>query len=157
MDADLIINILVGPDKFSPAKIKEAKEFARQVVAAAKLAEKRLEREPDFDISKEDMQHSLLRFMFDHEQMGFSDAKDLTYLSSLASIKPAQFVNEFISWWRSCSGRDTCGRGLPRRFAKDWKIVVCGDVSYGDSPDGYGYSTVRTAEWLNVINILGII
>jgi hypothetical protein len=63
-------------------------------------------------------------------------------------------VNEFVHWWRSCCGRDTAGRSLP--FKKDWKVVVCGETDSGSNPDGYGYSTVRTAEWLNVVDILGI-
>jgi hypothetical protein len=153
MGADLIVNILVGPDKFSPAKVQRAKDFARKVVAEAKLVHKRQSADLDFKMDKESTENSNLRFMLSYEQYDSIDDACIC-IENLAALKPAQFVNEFIQWWRSCSGRDTAGRSMP--FKKDWKIVVCGETCNGMSPDGYGYSTVRTAEWLNVVNILGI-
>jgi hypothetical protein len=155
MGAELIVAILVGPDKFDPAKVKEAKEQAKQTVKEAKRIWRKLG-DDDFDMSMGEVLVSPIRFMLDHE--GHSSLREAEVaIENLSFLKPAQFVNEFIQWWRSCSGRDTCGRSLPPSLSKkDWKIVVCGETTGGGSPDGEGWGNVRTAEWLGILDILGI-
>lgn len=157
MGAELIVSILVGPDKFSEAGLKRAKAHSARVVAAAKYVLKHM-----WDADSEDSKKFQEKAAFLSDMMQYEGHDSLLNaegsIESLSLLKPAKFVNEFHQWWRSCSGRDTAGRSFPSFFTnhRDWKIVVCGETSGGQSPDGEGWTNVRTAEWLGIINILGI-
>lgn len=151
MGAELVVAILVGPDKFSPDKVKGAKTFAKKVVKEAKRVWKKMGN--GYEMTDEELEKSPLRFMMDHEQYGSIDDATIC-IENLAITNPTKFIGEFLQWWRDCDSRDTAGRDLP--FKKDWKIVVCGETTGGGSPEGEGWEMVRTAEWFNLLTILGI-
>lgn len=153
MGADLIVHILVGPKKFPKADIKKAKEFGKLVVREAKFILRKLEKDPEYCMSAEEWSDSPLRPMLIWEDYhSLQDAR--TIIEDLATAKPSKVIDDFVVWWLTLQGRDTAGRDNPSDHRT--KIVVCGDMSWGDSPDGYGWTMVRKAGWFNLLHYLKI-
>lgn len=59
-----------------------------------------------------------------------------------SSAEFAEFVKEFVKFWNFPGARDTNARTFGKGKSKR-QIVVSGDMSWGDEPDGYGYQLFR--------------
>jgi hypothetical protein len=158
MGADLIVFIAVGPRKFSKKAVDKAEKRAKKVQEHAKKIVELMDKEnadekPIKDQIEELFKSELLSGLQGQRMSDtVDDAED--YLRTMAADDTKDRVNEFIGWWYSCSGRDSAGRSDP--FNKRYEIRVCGDMSWGDSPDGYGYTTMDRAYWFDIPQNLGI-
>jgi hypothetical protein len=160
MGADLICFILKGPMKPKAGDIRSVKRHVAKVIAHAKLVDNAINRDlaaeatlEDEAILKEGLDHPLMKDMSSHEQHErVHDAAH--YIAQMAEAEANQEVEDFLDWWVTCNGRDTAGRTDPDDKKK--QIVVCGDMSWGDSPDGFGYTTVNRAYWFGIPHRLGI-
>ena len=70
---------------------------------------------------------------------------------------PEEFVDEFIHFWDEPCGRDVSCRTFctkPGGGQKTLvKIVFAGDMSWGDEPEGYGYTTLKTSDMAGLHDI----
>lgn len=134
MGADLITTIVVGPEKvqLTPAKRKKVLEAAKQrVKACAKWSGGPL---PE----------------------GMMDEMDVESLADLKAKDISKVLNDVLSLWNGkVSFRDTNSRTF-KQGGKVGKVLVAGDMSWGDSPDGEGYRILREAELLGILDPIGL-
>lgn len=62
-----------------------------------------------------------------------------------------EFVKEFIEFWNDGGARDSNSR-----LYKTKKIVIAGDMSWGDSPEGYGYQMFEKMYKNNLEDFFGL-
>jgi hypothetical protein len=65
-----------------------------------------------------------------------------------------QIVKEFVEAWNDGLGRDGSSRIDPRDRRR--KVVVAGELSWGDEPEGTGYQTLKKAFGLMIAQRLGV-
>lgn len=69
----------------------------------------------------------------------------------------AKEVQEFIDGWNSGEFRDMSSREDPdNECDNDRKVVVAGEMSWGDEPDGLGYQLLKKAFGLGIAQLLGV-
>ena len=66
----------------------------------------------------------------------------------------AREVRQFAEFWNEGSARDLSSRPDPDHPQR--KVVVAGDMSWGDEPDGCGYQNLKWAFGLGIAGHLGI-
>ena len=66
----------------------------------------------------------------------------------------AKEVQAFVTAWNEGRFRDLSSRPDPRDPA--WKIVVAGERSWGDEPDGLGFQMLKKAFGLTIAQLLGV-
>jgi hypothetical protein len=138
MGADLIAYTVVGPVKLKPSKtaIKKALSYANNVVGAARQAGK----DADFDWKLGD------KFLSRFETEDYA---------GIASLSPETVLRELISLWKHGS-RDSTSRTVTIN-KKKVMILTAGEASWGDEPGGAGYTTLRDADYLGMLEPLGIL
>lgn len=165
MGADLIVFLAKGPTKFGGNQIKKARKRAEEIIKfAGKVCELLQQSNANGDGSppltdeeekflEDALRNPLLRGFNSQEQYdNISDCEDK--LEEMAAATAKDEVEKFATWWECGGARDTSSRLDPDD--KKQQIVVCGDMSWGDSPQGYGYQTFRYAEWYDIPNSLGV-
>jgi hypothetical protein len=139
MGADLITFMLVGPERIELTKGKrqnilnfcQERVFAAQMVSEGKATSK-----------QEKMLNGL----------------DECDIDNLSSEKPEEALESFLSLWNDVDGgfRDTNSRYFRLGKGKRHQLLVAGDMSWGDEPDGAGYQIVKRANLLGLFPLLGI-
>jgi len=160
MGADLIVHICKGPLKIPKWRLRQATTHAKRVVKQAKKVVEAYDRIEagsaallDKELLESASKHRLLKDFFDEENFdSIDDAYDS--LVTIANTGVEQFLSDFADWWNSGSARDTAWRLDPDDRKR--KILVCGDTSHGDSPDGEGYNFMRSAYWYGIPQRVGI-
>ena len=153
MGVDLIVHILVGPNKITNKRsIERAVKQVKKCVDAAKMANRLLSTNREEDIDKDPRKEWLLFLLREEQYSSYSEAR--VCIEAIALSKPKIVVKEFVTWWNRCGSRDTLWRQLPHDKKK--KIVVCGESTYGDTPDGEGFRIVRESWWYNLPLLLGV-
>ena len=66
----------------------------------------------------------------------------------------AKAVQEFVTGWNDGGFRDLSFREDPEK--PDRKVVVAGELSWGDEPGGYGYQLLKKAFGLTIAQLLGV-
>jgi len=162
MGIDLITIIVKGPIKLSKRHIKKAEREAAKIIQFA--ADIYAAHEKEYNggtLSKKEMElldsglrHPRMQGFRSEEQLDrVKDALDLG-LRDMAQTTAKKEVKDFVEWWHCEEGRDVCSRFDPDDHSQ--KIVVCGGDSGGDMPEGYGYQTLRRANWFEILDNLGI-
>lgn len=160
MGDDLIVHICKGPVKIPKWKLRRAmthakavKKYAKKMVEAYDRVEEGKDSTWDKGLLEAAPKHRLLKAFFEEEQYeSIDDAYD--GLCTLAETDEEKFVANFARWWNTGSARDTSWRFDPDDRKR--KILVCGDTSGGDSPDGEGYNLMRSAYWYELPQRVGI-
>ena len=67
--------------------------------------------------------------------------------------EPAVAVANLLEWWDN-GARDTATRNDPDNRARI--IGFAGDRSWGDEPDGFGYTTYKAALYLDILRVFDI-
>lgn len=139
MGADLITHIVVGPVKLRPSKATQQKvlKHADNVLKRAKQAVKL----SGWDYDGDDLLGGLGLEPEDMEGFALVDAR--------------QTFDNLLKLWKDGKFRDVSSR-LATVGGKQVAIVVAGDSSWGDEPDGLGYETLRDAYRLGMLELLGI-
>lgn len=65
-----------------------------------------------------------------------------------------EIVDNFVGLWRNGDARDCAKREDP--FDSEVQIMVAGERTWGDTPDGDGFQTLRTAFELGIAQQLGV-
>lgn len=157
MGADLIVFLSKGPRKFTKRSIEKATKRAKDLQSKARKLKTLVDRE-NWEEHLEEIRKlfNTPDFSSLQQQKGIDaeSLRDYDYLDDLIKENVPKLIKEYVDWWYSCSGRDTAGRSDPDD--KNKKIVVCGDMSWGDAPTGYGYTLMSKAECFNIPENLGI-
>ena len=66
----------------------------------------------------------------------------------------AKEIQEFVAGWNDGSFRDLAFRYDPEKPGR--KVVVAGELSWGDEPDGRGYQMLKKAFGLGIAQRLGV-
>ena len=66
----------------------------------------------------------------------------------------AKEVQEFVAGWNDGCFRDLAFRIDPEKPGR--KVVVAGELSWGDEPDGRGYQMLKKAFGLGIAQLLGV-
>lgn len=135
MGADLIVYILEGPRevKLTPQKREDILKKVRKSIKLCAAF-----RDGKLDANK--LPSSIEEF----------DAQ------FIADLDPEVVLDNFIDLWN--------GKAAPRDAAwrfigtgkKQRRVLVCGELSWGDTPSGYGFETCRNADLLNIDTMLGV-
>lgn len=158
MGADLIAYMLVGPKKITKSQVQKAvapmltwaKKHKDTAVceSCGKVQDpKNLDRNADGSLMLEDV---------DCEECGACELVAVTdkYPDAAAA---RQVLDEAVAEWHSAPGcRDSASRTNPDNPKE---IIICsGELSWGDEPDGAGYSSLKAVCQLPgpVKDILGI-
>jgi hypothetical protein len=152
MGADLITYICVGPKKIKLSETRRrslvgrAMSRRKKVLAAAGrgLAEARglslekLQRSDSYECWLEDF----LRNECDGEEI-------------LVNVTPKDVRTTLVQLVDLWNGGNVA-RDQSYRFWKNRRIVVAGEMSWGDEPEGYGYQLLKRARAMGLLDALGI-
>jgi hypothetical protein len=139
MGADLIVHIVFVPTKITAAMKKRAQKRIDQIVG---LVDKQLKLVlPDREMAWEDLPAKLQDIGKELENSyGLTGAEDV-----LDRIKKdlgdPKLVDNLTDFLLSPATRDSAWRGL-FPFSKKHRVVVAGDMSWGDPPDGEGFQAL---------------
>lgn len=144
MGADMIGFLVKGPKKLDESKIAEAK----------KKVSERLEFFQALDADGDE--RKLTQWA---KRLGFRttlDAREVALDVNLDGVP--QLVEEFVEFWNSAAAgslpRDTVSR--PDPDDPEQVILFAGDRTWGDSPDGHGYRTLRQADAFDLTSHFGV-
>lgn len=146
MGADMIGYMVAGPRNIDESLIAKARDNARYVVG--KLNDYLEARELDENAtqplrgSTASLDDRVQRIITDNCAMG-ADYFD--------GFNVEEFITEFVEFWDRPDSRDAVWR-----MVGDQKVVFAGDMSWGDSPSGYGFTMLRDAEELGLTDDLGL-
>lgn len=145
MGADLIGYMVIGPREISLDKVGEATTFAKNnIIKISNAATSILEGEEEVideawaSISEFDIQ--------DYEINDYADFDEKS-----AEDYSARLVGDLLDFWKNGS-RDSAYRDLPNGS----RVVFAGDQTWGDTPDGFGYQTLRKSEAIGLLKFFGI-
>ncbi len=168
MGADLITYFCYGPRKLKADQVtrQRAKKKALQVIELAKIVEEAhsqnhkgptiftLLKKKKLDIRQ--IEH-LLDQPVSKRSITITD-NDLWNIEAVSSFSEEgidRTINDLIKIWNEGSGcRDMTWRDVPGK--KNLKGVVCGELTWGDEPEGWGYQTMKKAQQLGILEVFGI-
>jgi len=137
MGADLIAYTVVGPPKLKPSKVlrKKALKRASNIVGAALQSQK----DPDFD----------------WDQDKFLKGIQSEDWEAVSTLEPERVLEDLLEIWEGGGARDSTTR-VVTIGKQTVRVLTCGDMSWGDEPNGWGYQTLRDADRLGILDALGI-
>ena len=146
MGADLCVFILVGPSKIDEKLLNREMALAqvRPILESVKkwaVYIRALEAVDNTDN------------LPPVEPEGVDEAikEDFDHYSALLDIDPEEAVTDFFFLWNQCYYRDaSC------RMFGDRQILVAGDSSWGDAPEGDGYRICKQSELLGLFSLFDI-
>jgi hypothetical protein len=152
MGADLITFICVGPKKLTLSEtrrrnvVQHAMNRRKRVLETAcrdlaktrKLSPEEMRQADDFEDALEDF----LRNECDGEEI-------------LVNVTPKDVRTTLVQLVDLWNG-DERPRDLAYRLWKNRRIVVAGDMSWGDEPEGYGFQLLKRAQTMGLLDALGI-
>jgi hypothetical protein len=150
MGADLIGYMCIGPKKISKAQAQAAEEKAWQIFQGLRAWWKAVETEAE---SPPEIERALSLAQIDDprelESLAFGEDKDIETATKEDIVA---LVDEIAGFWN-----DPCSRDVVDRLISDSeKVVFCGDMSWGDEPEGYGYRMLKMAHVLDILDELCI-
>lgn len=69
----------------------------------------------------------------------------------IKGLTDEQILAKFKDFWQYPHARDTCFRYYDKE-----QVVFAGSETWGDEPDGVGYTTLKLATHLNILHLYGI-
>jgi hypothetical protein len=169
MGADMIGYLVVGPAELDKSKEK------RQALLARAAKEKKLIDEISEILGAKELEDADYA-----EQLEALSEEQRTYIEGLNDSREAdgwhreeENVTELLDWadeivapeaiegiidnlfalWEG-GARDSMSRGLPGDPSKC--ILMCGEPSWGDEPEGFGYQTLKMASRAELFEAYGI-
>ena len=154
MGADLITYMLVGPNKLAddPKKKEKAILHASRMIAAVTAWQTLHDEHQNSDDAQDEIEvpatliRELKHFGIDPTTCYIDD-----YNSGVVGVDAETAVNDLFTLWNDGGYRDVNTRGYRTR-----QILVAGDMSWGDEPDGAGYQICKRCERLGLFRIYGI-
>lgn len=135
MSSHLSSMIVVGPVKLNP----NAKLIAK-VLRAAK-----------------EVQQNVRKAIKDGSDYNLGDGYlDRDALEDVAAIDPGPALHELVRLWNNTDTHSDVNIREAKVKSTRIRIVVAGDTSYGDEPEGDGYRILQAAERLGMLPLLGL-
>lgn len=135
-------HILVGPETIAESQIAPVLEAAKNIRDGVKalIAREEFSREhPDF---KEGGRLFAVRWR---------DFEDYDWIAECSDKEIEEFLYEFVRTWNEQPYTD-----MVSRLHNGKKILVCGDWSWGDTPEGGGYDSINQADMFGILDLFGI-
>lgn len=164
----MITYICFGPKKLDERKKPKCFKQAESVVALVKAAigfearisdEEMTEEEAEREFRKLDLSplkhlevDSAAKSYITIQFSGGGGWDDLAYLTQIDHKKVVEDL--FDLWNGQEAARDWAERSVPYDVLK--KVVVAGDMSWGDEPEGWGFETLKQTDALGIHPIVGI-
>lgn len=146
MGAELVGYLVIGPKRISKSAIRASVRRVRQL---KEIAERVIqETGKGTCVSAEQAYVKPLREVAKDLNM---DCDIAEYATNFIDIDPAAAVQEFVDFWNDPGCRDTTWR---LSFGR--KIVFAGDQTWGDEPEGYGYTQVKKAHIYGFATVIGL-
>ena len=145
MGADLLTYIAIGPEKLDESeelRRRAVAEGTRRVTAVTAFLE--LENEAD---AAELTLHIPQALQFELDTIPL----DVDDYETLAGVEVSSAMNDLFTMWNERSFRD-----VNTRWYNDKQILVAGDSSWGDEPEGGGYQTCKLSDLLGLFEVYGI-
>jgi hypothetical protein len=79
-----------------------------------------------------------------------TEFSDLSFIREVHD--PGKLVDEFMNFWDDPCFRDATSRIFTVKGQKV-KVVFAGEMTWGDEPEGWGYTTLKAADYLGLFNI----
>jgi len=138
MGADLIGYMVIGPKKFDEYVLEKARAYLI-----------RLQGQIDLALNKGEITQEL-RELVDMSSLGDLHESERSAIEDLDSRFDESLIDEFLDLWKyGC--RDSCCRPY-----KDRQIVFAGEMTWGDTPEGTGYTILEAIEYVGLYKILGL-
>lgn len=149
MGADLIGYLVKVPRKFEEDRLNEARTHLKLVLDTASTLKGAL-MDAKGDYENETVQNLINRLndLFEYSSNSIEDVEDVAeqVYEGLVDDVLAVCAGRF----RDCSVRDD-----PHN--ENFRIVFAGELSWGDEPEGAGYTTLKAADQIGLFPILGIV
>lgn len=146
MGMDLIVHIVQGP-----TKLVASAEAQKLVDNAVRVAKAYIDNYVD-DSPKGSDEAALLEAVQDVLSTAYTDVESADEAAHAVQDMAGEWLAAFCEAWPDLPGRDVAWR----RYG-DEVVVVVGDSSYGDSPDGAGYNAINQLFFVKGLDVaLGI-
>lgn len=177
MGADLIGYMFKGPVTIEPAALEAAKKVARaRVNAINKFAElyeaygdatQDETQTPTASISAamdivaameevtKDLPQKLVPVEFSVHNELYWD-RMMSEVGHLADIDVDELFTNIVDVWNDASVRDVATRIFHDNEGERYQVLFAGERTWGDTPDGLGYTTLNTVAELELLDALGL-
>lgn len=155
MGADLIVWVMFGPNKFTKTQVKAARKIVEEQLGLLKEIVNIQNYEPDKrDLPDvEDKLEELEGQLGSSLKYEYDNGEDYESLSHRTTDQILHHIHE--AW--SGEYRDIAIRGVPNPTRGGIeKVVVAGEMSWGDEPDGEGYQGLKMISLFDLEKILGV-
>ncbi len=144
MGQEMIGFLLVGPKSLKDKRAEAIAHIAEEVKVAKEIEATLMEGKV--------LSSDQINFLEVHAvDADYIENIQAAYTDVITDVSPEKWVDDFIDFWENTFARDTADR-----FYGDKKIIFAGEATWGDEPDGYGYTLLKTLVMLNVTDIFGI-
>lgn len=143
MGAEQIGYLLIGPKELSEEAIEKAHKRDFEVANLITAYWRQLE--------DEEQNNTTLPSLLSHLYSAFDHPCELERWEDMDVESVRKIVDDFVSFWHDPQYRDT-----HYRYFADQQILFAGGMSWGDEPDGGGYSTIKEACVFDIPKTLGI-
>jgi len=172
MGADLICYLAVGPVKLNAsakrkkAALAQAKRIISELKKARELNEKYEKATDDKARRALSLEASKLKIVqegmpkvaaknFFSLKFGTGGNEFLDENEWIAGLNPEQVLKDFLDIWHHRERcRDCSYRPLPGN--EKYQVLVAGEMSWGDEPDGWGFQTLKAAGGLGYLKYFGV-
>lgn len=146
----MLCYIVKAPVEFDEDVIDKAKKYVQQVMDASSAINMAL-LEAKGDLSNHDVQQKVVELI---KIMPLDTDQEQAVALASAEYAYDGLVNDLLA---ACNGkyRDTATRADPHD--PKYRIVVAGELSWGDEPEGAGYETLKAAACIGLFEVMGII
>ena len=155
MGADLITYTFVGPKeiKLTPARTDIlVKKLESAINAKIDKADKAL---AEIHVTSVDILCGDKRYRYWLEEYLDEEEDGQSVIVGMDTAAIRELIGEFVEFWNDPPFRDTTfryfGTGKDIR-----KIVIAGEMSWGDEPDGEGFQLMKKASLCGLIELLDI-
>ena len=146
MGADLIGYFCVGPKRLDDTPEKRAAAVAR-ILAFSRAA-------AAWNDADSDESDDATRAAAGPLLAAFDDPGDVAWACDVSEKDAHNLIDDLFAVWGG-AGRDVACRSLPPGNVDD-RAVFAGAASWGDEPDGYGYTTLKRADQSGLLAVYGI-
>ncbi len=146
MGSSMVGFLVAGPARLDSAKRAEAVELVKECAKICRIINQKIDE--DEELTTEEIQ-----FVIDR---GIDADWEESIQGDLCQNVPDEdeaetFVDSFIDFWHSPEERDTT-----YRFYQGKTILFAGDSSWGDEPDGSGYTMLKRASLTGINKVFEV-
>ena len=158
MGADLLGFMVRGPKTLNIALVEPAVEDLTSRKAVLEIAYTSFRDAADAAAQHDDGEdplmeelYDLLERLFPEFEVSFFGMEHMDAIETIIAMSAIELVDNLLYLWATGSARDCTYRDF-----EEQRVMFCGEMSWGDEPDGHGYETLKHAQQLGLLGALGI-